>query len=120
MKLLRKCKSAPELFNNFFVEETITQLKKSASAQMLTELTQMSVEDLKQATEILSDIGNNANEIIQSGIQLWENENESPSSRNKIALLFVHVTSRLFVANIVHELHRFMLFLYNYVIHFFH
>ena len=117
MKIIRRCKSAPELFGSLFVDETITQLKKSASAQLFTEMTQLSVDDLKETTEFVENIGNNANEIAQSGIQFLESENELPSPTNKLALLFVHIMSRVFVAWVVHQLHEIMVFIFHYFNH---
>ena len=54
MKILKRIKSAPELFRNKEFQDSIKTIKKSVSHQILTEFTQLSVEDAKHTNKIIN------------------------------------------------------------------
>ena len=103
MKILKRIKSAPELFRNKEFQDSIKTIKKSVSHQILTEFTQLSVEDAKHTNKIINDLGNNINEIAQSGIDVKEESNEN--SKISFTTLLYSIFIRLLVGSSVHYLH---------------
>jgi len=103
MKILKRIKSAPELFRNKEFQDSIKTLKKSASHQMITEFTQLSVEDAKHTSKIINSLGNNINEIAQSGVDVKEESEEN--SKISFTSLLYSIFFRLLVGSSVHYLH---------------
>ena len=116
MKFLRRCKSAPNRISEMFVDETINQMKKSVSTQFLTEMTQLTVDDLKTTTEFISNLGSNVNELAQSGVDYFEQD--SNSSKVSFTTLLVQISSRLFIGMIVHQIHDFIVFVFHFISHY--
>ena len=119
MKLppFKRIKSAPSLlqhndFKNIFEEvianEVTSQIKKSASYQFLSEITQLTVNDFKTTNEIIKDFGNNANEIAQSSIDFIEDDNS-----NKGQYLIIRFALRLLIGSLVEYSHHLLEFIYN-------
>ena len=105
-----RIKSAPALLEHVaksgIGEEALKQIQKSVSYQILSELTQLTVDDIKTTNNILTDLGSNANELMQSSVDYIEEE--SPTKN-----VFLNIGLRLLVGEFVNLVHNFLLFIYH-------
>jgi hypothetical protein len=106
MKLLRKIKSAPDLIRTSEFQDSIKKMKKSASTQIITEFTQLSVDDAKHLNRFIEEMGNNANEIAQTGVDINDktNLNKDPDKVSYMTVI-MNLIIRLFVGSSVHYMH---------------
>tara|TARA_B100001113_G_scaffold353684_1_gene359148 strand:+ start:11341 stop:11700 length:360 start_codon:yes stop_codon:yes gene_type:complete len=102
MKILRKIKSVPNLIRSSEFQDSIRKMKKSASTQILTEFTQLSVDDAKHLNRCIDEMGNNLNEIAQTGVDINDKKDY-----NKISYMSVimNLIVRVFVGSSVHYMH---------------
>lgn len=107
MKLPR-VKSVPIIHSIF--SEGVEHFKKSASSQLLSEMTQLGVEDFKQTNSLFSELGSNANEFAQSGVECVEEE-----ALNKPTKIFVRFFIRFMVGNVVHFIHHLFLMFCDFI-----
>tara|TARA_B100001094_G_scaffold173578_2_gene167884 strand:- start:14945 stop:15295 length:351 start_codon:yes stop_codon:yes gene_type:complete len=110
---LPRIKSATALLENIFVKETFNQIKRSASYQFVSEITQLTVDDIKDTNEIVSEFGSNVNEITQSGVDYIEDVEEK-SNGNVLITMFV----RLIVGSFVHYIHDLLSYVYHLIMAF--
>ena len=102
MKFLRKIKSAPNLIRSSEFQDSIKKIKKSASTQVLTEFTQLSVDDAKHPNRFIDEMGNNVNQIAQTGVDISDKKDS-----NKVSYMTVimNLIVRLLVGSSVHYMH---------------
>ena len=102
MKLLRRIKSAPELIRTSEFHDSIKKIKKSVSNQVITEFTQLSVDDAKHLNSFIDEMGNNVNEIAQTGVDINE---KGESNKTSYFTIIMNLIIRLLVGSSVHYVH---------------
>ena len=115
--LLRKIKSAPDLIKASEFQDSIKKMKKSVSTQIITEFTQLSVDDAKHLNRVINEMGNNINEIAQTGVDIKEKE---PSEKVSYITIIMNLIIRLFVGSSVHYIHDKLQNFYKHIPHIFH
>ena len=100
--------SAPGKLENIVVTETIKQVTKSVSYQFLSELTQLTVEDIKNVNEEVSELGSNFNEIAQSSIDVVEGNSTSKN-------IFITMVIRLAIGGFAHIIHDITIKIYSII-----
>ena len=103
-----RIKSAPALLENVVAKETLNQIKRSASYQFMSEITQLTVDDIKDTSDIVSELGSNVNEITQSGIDYIGYVEEKRSGN-----VFITMVVRLIVGSVVHFIHYILSYVYH-------
>lgn len=113
MKFLRKIKSAPNLIKSSEFQDSIEKIKKSASTQVLTEITQLSVEDAKHVNSFIDMMGNNVNEIAQTGVDI---NDKKDSTKISYMTIIMNLIIRLLIGASVHYMHDRLQYFLEYVI----
>ena len=108
-----RIKSAPALLENVVVKETFRQIKRSASYQFMSEITQLTVDDIKDTSDIVSELGSNVNEITQSGVDYIEDAEERSTGN-----VFITVIVRLIVGSAVNYIHDILSYVYHLILAF--
>jgi len=103
-----RIKSAPALLESVVAKETFNQIKRSASYQFMSEITQLTVDDIKDTSDIVSELGSNVNEITQSGIDYIGYVEEKRSGN-----VFITMVVRLIVGSVVHFIHYILSYVYH-------
>jgi len=103
-----RIKSAPALLESVVAKETFNQIKRSASYQFMSEITQLTVDDIKDTSDIVSELGSNVNEITQSGIDYIGYLEEKRSGN-----VFITMVVRLIVGSVVHFIHYILSYVYH-------
>ena len=103
-----RIKSAPALLESVVAKETFNQIKRSASYQFMSEITQLTVDDIKDTSDIVSELGSNVNEITQSGIDYIGYMEEKRSGN-----VFITMVVRLIVGSVVHFIHYILSYVYH-------
>jgi hypothetical protein len=109
MKIPR-VQSAPAIMMRRVVREGVSQFRKSGSSQVLSELVQLSAEDMKHVNTIFSDFGPNMNEFAQSGVDCVEEELDKPTK------VLVKFAVRFVIGNAVHLIHHMLLLFYDFIV----
>ena len=104
-----RIKSAPALLENVVVKETFRQIKRSASYQFMSEITQLTVDDIKDTSDIVSELGSNVNEPARRA-----EDAEERSTGN----VFITMIVRLIVGSAVHYIHDILSYVYHLILAF--
>tara|TARA_Y100000389_G_scaffold148109_1_gene147134 strand:- start:6251 stop:6613 length:363 start_codon:yes stop_codon:yes gene_type:complete len=117
---LPKVKSAPTLFVHALLKDTSSTLRKSASYQFLSEISQLEVEDLKSTKTFIADLGITPNEVVQSTIDLIEGDDGDRIRSVKPVYVGLRLIIRLMIGDFVHFLHHLLIMFWNNFIYYFH
>tara|TARA_Y100000389_G_scaffold199993_1_gene239527 strand:- start:605 stop:931 length:327 start_codon:yes stop_codon:yes gene_type:complete len=100
----------------FIKDMASNEIKKSASYQFISELTQLTVDDIKSTNNLLSDLGTNFNEIAQSGVDYMEDDEYRQIFSPKTFVLRSII--RLLIGEVVHFIHYVITFIIYHIQHF--